>query len=200
MSHEVVVHAPSMWHLIAGNDQVKPDVTFIVENKELSGHRHYLSLISPVFKAMFETDTSEAKTGRVVINDFTFDETKTAVKFIYGKSFKPGFSIERAFAVYKFLDKYGIDNASKRLIPFFEQSINNNNFVTVSNFAWTFAKEDILNKCVSFLASHRDIAFTKAFVELDQRLVMELLQKASALVPQTQKLARSRSMSPIYYE
>uniref|UniRef100_A0A7E4UPN5 BTB domain-containing protein n=1 Tax=Panagrellus redivivus TaxID=6233 RepID=A0A7E4UPN5_PANRE len=179
---------PSMLNLITGNDSVKPDVTFVVENRKLSAHRHYLSLISPVFKAMFETDSAEAKTARVTITDFTAKTWENALFYIYGEPL-PYVSIQELLEIYKFVDKYDI-TAARRLAPSFEQEINNTNFCTISKFAWMYSDEHIMKKCVAFLASHSNLTLTTDFNELDQRLILELLRKASDIASNRPKGVR----------
>uniref|UniRef100_A0A7E4UNS7 BTB domain-containing protein n=1 Tax=Panagrellus redivivus TaxID=6233 RepID=A0A7E4UNS7_PANRE len=130
---------------------------------------------------MFETDTAEAETGRVVITDFTFKTANAAIKYIYGESLGH-VSLEELFDVYKFVDKYDIEAARKKLGPTFEQEITTTNFCTIAKFAWMFANH-ILDRCAAFLAKHSFLTVTTSFVQLDQRLVMELLRKAAVVPP-----------------
>uniref|UniRef100_A0A7E4W931 BTB domain-containing protein n=1 Tax=Panagrellus redivivus TaxID=6233 RepID=A0A7E4W931_PANRE len=86
------------------------DVQFVVvgEGTPVLAHRAFLSLISPVFAAMFAHNTKEAQTGIIIITDFDYATVKAAVDILYGHPFEPksNMAIEH---VSRFAGKYIID-------------------------------------------------------------------------------------------
>uniref|UniRef100_A0A7E4ZZM1 BTB domain-containing protein n=1 Tax=Panagrellus redivivus TaxID=6233 RepID=A0A7E4ZZM1_PANRE len=162
-------------------------------DKSFAPIKKYLSLVSPVFKAMFNKSTMASRAGIVNITDFSYDVGKAGVDYIYGVPLSDD-SIEKVVEVYKFVDQYDIDAARKHLLKYFEEEVNESNFCTIAKFAWTHSNEQVLQKCITFLASHSNLTLTKDFIELDQRLIMKLLQRASFVASNMPKSYRQYSV------
>lgn len=82
------------------------DFVFAVGDREIFVHKCILSVVSPVFNAMFKQNCAESNEGRISIKDFDFETTQTAVRLIYNQSVFEGLSFEAAELIYKFFDKY----------------------------------------------------------------------------------------------
>jgi hypothetical protein len=65
-------------------DSSTSDVTLIVGNEHISAHKLMLSVASPVFKAMFQSQMAESNTNSVTINDCSADVVRRVLSHIYG--------------------------------------------------------------------------------------------------------------------
>ena len=59
------------------------DVVLIVEDKEIHVHSATLSMVSPVFEAMFNGNFKEAQTKRVVLEGKSYDVFLYMLRMIY---------------------------------------------------------------------------------------------------------------------
>ncbi|XP_034255394.1 uncharacterized protein LOC117653678 isoform X2 [Thrips palmi] len=59
------------------------DVSFLVGDEEVKAHRVVLGAASDVFKAMFETDTQDSRTGRIHVEDSQADAFRAMLRCLY---------------------------------------------------------------------------------------------------------------------
>ena len=59
------------------------DVVLVVEDKEIHVHSTTLSMVSPVFEAMFNGSFKEAQTKRVVLEGKSYDAFLYMLRMIY---------------------------------------------------------------------------------------------------------------------
>ena len=92
MDH-IVFDVPEFKNSTARIDFSKPhnfsDVIFIVQGRELHGHRAILSHWSPVFKAMFELDFKERDLKRIPLPGKNYDEMICLFRCIYEPYYHP---------------------------------------------------------------------------------------------------------------
>ncbi|XP_055842382.1 speckle-type POZ protein-like A [Episyrphus balteatus] len=100
-------------HLIADLDkllqsQIHSEVKLVVGKFEFPAHKNILATRSDVFKAMFEHNMKETKSGRVIITDVKAEVVKEMLHFIYtGNSPKIKEMANELFIV---ADKYALNN------------------------------------------------------------------------------------------
>uniref|UniRef100_A0A7E4UT77 BTB domain-containing protein n=1 Tax=Panagrellus redivivus TaxID=6233 RepID=A0A7E4UT77_PANRE len=180
---------PTPMAMFTSNDQAVPDIALIVEGLQINAHKSYLSLISPVFKAMFEHPTRAAETGQVYITDFTSKTVKQAIDYLYGQALTDATHME-VFDIYRFVDKYDVDAARKILVKCFEGPITSDNFIINAVFAWIYSNETIMMNCANYIAPQVVVVIsTSNFLYLDVRLILELLQQTIAIFAAKIRLA-----------
>jgi len=65
------------------NEPEFSDVTFIVENQRINGHRMILSLVSDTFSAMFRTGFRESHESEIEIPHLSYEAFYTMIEYIY---------------------------------------------------------------------------------------------------------------------
>uniref|UniRef100_A0A7E4VGQ0 BTB domain-containing protein n=1 Tax=Panagrellus redivivus TaxID=6233 RepID=A0A7E4VGQ0_PANRE len=169
-----------IFELIESNADATTDGRIIIDGKSIPIHKSYLSLISPVFLAMFTHDTIEAKTGEVNITDFTFEDAKTAIDYCYGKDLcdKTSFQL---LGVLRFADKYGILPIRKRLAEYFERTLNHDNCHGITAYSYEFSEKNLQTKCIDYYYRYPELILTPDFTQLPQNVMMEVITEASKL-------------------
>uniref|UniRef100_A0A7E4VRI9 BTB domain-containing protein n=1 Tax=Panagrellus redivivus TaxID=6233 RepID=A0A7E4VRI9_PANRE len=133
------------------------DAVFVVgENKEeITVNRAFLSLISPVFEAMFSNKTKEAATGRIDVIDFDYETVKDVLDICYGYTYKDKTTLE-TLDVLRFSDKYEIIGVFNKLNTHLGDSINEYNFFHIVKYAWMYELEQLKSKCRFFFKQNED--------------------------------------------
>uniref|UniRef100_A0A7E4V3P1 BTB domain-containing protein n=1 Tax=Panagrellus redivivus TaxID=6233 RepID=A0A7E4V3P1_PANRE len=169
---------PTAAELLADSTEDTTDVTIVVGNDRLKVHRGYLSMISPVFCAMFAHDCAEAKSGVVNITDFDFETVKNALEYCYGKNTGVKSTLE-VVGMLRFADKYNIQTVIKRFEKALASKINNKNFCDVVHYAWELGRKKLISKCIDFFRQeHFNITLTPAFVRLPVAVREGIIQGA----------------------
>ncbi|XP_055844545.1 speckle-type POZ protein-like [Episyrphus balteatus] len=92
-------------------NQILSDVKLVIDEVEFPAHKNILAARSDVFKAMFQHDMKETKSGRVVITDVKPEVVQEMLHFIYTGS-SPKIK-EMAVELFIAADKYALDNLKK---------------------------------------------------------------------------------------
>uniref|UniRef100_A0A7E4W4C5 BTB domain-containing protein n=1 Tax=Panagrellus redivivus TaxID=6233 RepID=A0A7E4W4C5_PANRE len=173
----VLVKPPRILDFIRSDED---DVKFIVGKEHVKVSRHFLSMISPVFRAMFVHETKESKTGIINIVDFDAEIVKIVFDYCYGQQID--LCLEGAFEMHRFADKYVIQPVVDKLVDVIGSMLDVKTFCAITEFAWTYEKEDVKLKCATmFRTNSTDILFTRSFVDLDPGIQNKLII-AAALV------------------
>uniref|UniRef100_A0A7E4ZRM2 BTB domain-containing protein n=1 Tax=Panagrellus redivivus TaxID=6233 RepID=A0A7E4ZRM2_PANRE len=157
---------------------VPTDVELVVESDRVQAHKSFLSLISPVFHAMFSNDTAESKSNTVELVEFHFDTVKSAVDFAYRRELMD-LSVETAVDMLRFCDKYFITAAIEELEKLTVLIPSIENICQVVHYAYDCNRDSLLDKCCDFFKDHQDeIKVSTDFAELPPTLVVDILKKA----------------------
>eukprot|EP01084_Bolivina_argentea_P159432 277665_1 len=110
------------------------DVTFIIgineHKKSFQANRLFLSLISPVFKAMLYGEMQESKqNAEIEINDIHPDAFEAVLNYAYCND--PKLSPSNIIGVYVIADKYQISSLLHICSKFVASNLNNDNFCTL---------------------------------------------------------------------
>uniref|UniRef100_A0A7E4ZW02 BTB domain-containing protein n=1 Tax=Panagrellus redivivus TaxID=6233 RepID=A0A7E4ZW02_PANRE len=164
--------------LVGLTQDVDFDFTFFVGSQQKEVHRDYLSLISPVFRAMFKHDTKEARSGILTVDDFSFDVVTDVLDYCYGHPLK-AVHMDEVMQCYIFADKYMISSVTKRLtllmMAIVEDQLKLENFCSLVEFAWTYALQPLKEHCTGFYQQYAvDIVAKTKFAELDSKIVAEI--------------------------
>uniref|UniRef100_A0A7E4W7B0 BTB domain-containing protein n=1 Tax=Panagrellus redivivus TaxID=6233 RepID=A0A7E4W7B0_PANRE len=145
-------------HEIMQFDEQSCDLKIVVGDLYIHAHKAFVSLISPVFAAMFTHNTKEAQTGAVNITDFDYGTVKTAINMLYGHPFEPH-SIQEVIAVTRFAEKYMIKTAVERLETWLTGNITIDNFDAIVEYAWNHSSDKLKHLCANFYHQHAHPGF-----------------------------------------
>uniref|UniRef100_A0A7E4UUQ4 BTB domain-containing protein n=1 Tax=Panagrellus redivivus TaxID=6233 RepID=A0A7E4UUQ4_PANRE len=165
-------------HIFESCEHVPTDFELVVGSNRLPVHKSFLSMISPVFHAMFLHETAENRSEVVEITDIDFGTVKAAIDFCYGRRFQNP-TVESVVDVLRFADKYNIKTITNPLekIPLTSMSIDN--FCAIVHYAYDCSKEALFTECSNFYKRHEnDIKKVEKFGKLPPQLITELLKGA----------------------
>uniref|UniRef100_A0A7E4UQC3 BTB domain-containing protein n=2 Tax=Panagrellus redivivus TaxID=6233 RepID=A0A7E4UQC3_PANRE len=158
-----------------------PDFELVVDSNRVPAHKNFLSLISPVFKAMLSSDIAESKPNEVKITDFSFDTVKAAIDFCYGRELED-LSLGTAVNILRFCHKYSITAAIEEIEKLSLFDLTTDSFCKIVRYAYDCRKIKLLDKCCEFFKGHQDGIKAKAeFVDFPLILVVDVLKKAFTL-------------------
>uniref|UniRef100_A0A7E4W6E3 BTB domain-containing protein n=1 Tax=Panagrellus redivivus TaxID=6233 RepID=A0A7E4W6E3_PANRE len=144
-------------------------------------YKHFLSLMSPVFNAMFTHDTTESKSGKVKITDFDYETVKAAIDFCYGREFKNP-CIDTFVGTLRFADKYDIKAVTSQLAQVPELNLSTDSFCTIAHYAYDCSKEDLFAECCQYFEENQSrIKIKKGFENLPAAFVVHLLKTSFEL-------------------
>ena len=155
-------------------------------------HKLVLAAHSPVFEAMFNSDSNEAIENQMEIVDFDFDIVKLAIELIYDRQI-PTLTMEQKMDVLKFFDKYDVrklkvgthSRNSVKLQFNFQDSMEASlaeviSFKTVcqiTEFAFSFNSTNLQQRCEDFLvASDRMNLAVEDLHLLDKDFALKVLK------------------------
>lgn len=105
---------------------------------------------STVFKAIFCHDTLEAKTNRVVIEDFDFKTVQELLRFIYSGNVVE--LKEVALNLLQAADKYNLLKLKQICDEFLRRNVTVENVTDILNVADIYKCKELKEEAVSFLA------------------------------------------------
>uniref|UniRef100_A0A7E4V4N0 BTB domain-containing protein n=1 Tax=Panagrellus redivivus TaxID=6233 RepID=A0A7E4V4N0_PANRE len=165
-------------HVFQLFDHIPTDMELIVGSERMPCHKNFISMISPVFHAMFSHDTAESNSSQVEITDFDYETVKAAVDLCYGRQLENP-SIDTIVAILRFADKYiitAVTNGFERL-PLANLSVET--FCTVAHYAYDCNKDALLAECSKFFKNHQaEIKETEKFVKLPLAFVVDVIKAA----------------------
>uniref|UniRef100_A0A7E4UT02 BTB domain-containing protein n=1 Tax=Panagrellus redivivus TaxID=6233 RepID=A0A7E4UT02_PANRE len=173
---EFFPNSPSMPRLYEMCSHVPADFTLEVGSKKLKVHRHFLSLISPVFNTMLSSDKSESR--KMKIPHLEYYKVKAAIDFCYGRPLHIN-SIDTYFGILRFTNKYEINTATAEVERFLMSNLSIDSISTLLQYTYDFKKESLLSDCTEFFKDNEaDIKKTEKFVKLPAATVVYTLKAA----------------------
>uniref|UniRef100_A0A7E4W625 BTB domain-containing protein n=1 Tax=Panagrellus redivivus TaxID=6233 RepID=A0A7E4W625_PANRE len=158
-------------------DHVPTDFELVMKKGTVSTHKSFLSMLSPVFHAMFSHDTAESKSGKVKITDFDYSTVKATIDFCYGRELGE-FSINLVINILRFADKYDI-KAVAQLEQIPPLNLSTITFCPIVKFAYDCNKEDLMAQCCSFFKDHQvELKIDGKFTQFPPTFVVHLLKRA----------------------
>lgn len=125
------------------------DACLVVCGKEFPAHKCVLSARSPVFEAMFQHDTAEKKSGRIVIDDLKPDRFQDFMEYLYTGRVE-SFSDDNAFALYAAADKYDVPTLKSECVEYASKSLSVDNFCDVITVALRHDEKHLFQLAVEF--------------------------------------------------
>uniref|UniRef100_A0A7E4W4X9 BTB domain-containing protein n=1 Tax=Panagrellus redivivus TaxID=6233 RepID=A0A7E4W4X9_PANRE len=162
-------------------DHVSPDFDLVVLSNSQAVHKAFLTLISPVFAAMFSHDTREFRSGKDIITDFDFETVKASIDYCYGRNLKD-LSIKKVIGMLRFADKYDIRGIITQLKQIPKNCLSVETFSMIVQYAYDCSKDDLLKECFTFFKDYQDeIKTTEEFSKLPPTLIVQILKMAFSL-------------------
>uniref|UniRef100_A0A7E4ZS36 BTB domain-containing protein n=1 Tax=Panagrellus redivivus TaxID=6233 RepID=A0A7E4ZS36_PANRE len=156
---------------------VDTDLELVMESGSVKVHKSLLSLISPVFHAMFLHDTVELKSKKVEITDFDFDVVKAAIDFCYDRA--ELLSVELIVGMLRFGDKYDIKTITVQLETILPCNLTIATFCLIVQYAYDCSRPGLLSECSKFFKRHQlQITAMGTFAALPPQLVVNVLKGA----------------------
>uniref|UniRef100_A0A914PIM4 BTB domain-containing protein n=1 Tax=Panagrolaimus davidi TaxID=227884 RepID=A0A914PIM4_9BILA len=117
-------------------DELK-DGTCETEIKEFDAgsQKCFLIIQSPVFEALFKSGMKESISNTLKIIDFNFTTVIAAIEFFYGFQIFNHYNLKELFELYRFADKYLIDDLMDYITLFISYRISPSNVAVIYNLA-----------------------------------------------------------------
>uniref|UniRef100_A0A7E4VPS8 BTB domain-containing protein n=1 Tax=Panagrellus redivivus TaxID=6233 RepID=A0A7E4VPS8_PANRE len=155
-----------------------PQIAFKVGDESVLMNKAILTSISPVFHAMFDHDTKEAKINVVEIKDFDIDTVYKVMYFCLGIELN-NLTTKESIEMLKFADKYDIQGLQKYFEAVLIASITADNICDIVNYAWTYSRDTVNTKCACFFSkSSESVVLTSAFADLEPTVMSSLVKAA----------------------
>ncbi|KAE9546874.1 hypothetical protein FO519_009914 [Halicephalobus sp. NKZ332] len=133
------------------------DCWLVIDKEEIPAHKIILSSISPVFKAMFDHDCEESKTGKIRIKDFSLEAMKVIHNLIYEQVNDKLYGYLED--VYRFADRYNMDEFTKWITNILLKSLTFENICETASGAYSYQDKgteisDLYENCLKILVSN----------------------------------------------
>uniref|UniRef100_A0A7E4VPK4 BTB domain-containing protein n=1 Tax=Panagrellus redivivus TaxID=6233 RepID=A0A7E4VPK4_PANRE len=169
----------SVFDLFAGS-QDDLDAQFSFFDGKIQVHSGFLSLISPVFQAMFTHNTKEAKTGVVNITDFDKKTVERVVNLCYGRDLETE-STSEVVDMLRFADKYDIKAVVKNLEAIIEADLNNTNFCVITQYAWDLNRDSLKKACGKHFRQNHGLSITPEFAQMSGPVQLGVIASAASI-------------------
>uniref|UniRef100_A0A7E4WEC6 BTB domain-containing protein n=1 Tax=Panagrellus redivivus TaxID=6233 RepID=A0A7E4WEC6_PANRE len=158
---------------LIGNDGDSTDAKIVVGWEEIKVHRAFLSMVSPVFKAMFAHNTKESKDGIITIKDMDPNVVKESINLLYGHNVELK-TIPQVIGILQFFEKYLIKGATERLESWISEKLNLADFAAVIRHAWNYSSENLQKRCRGFFRNNTHFALSEGYRQLSLDIVVSL--------------------------
>lgn len=145
------------------------DATLKTRNAIFPVHKSVLCARSPVFCAMFESDTKEARTGIVHIQDIRPDTLEQMLFFMYKDSLGDNMSWEMAAGLYYAADKYRIQALKDRCVSVLIEKLSVANVCEALLLADTHQDEVLMQAVKDFVFDHDEVVCSVQWTELEKK-------------------------------
>uniref|UniRef100_A0A7E4VNH1 BTB domain-containing protein n=1 Tax=Panagrellus redivivus TaxID=6233 RepID=A0A7E4VNH1_PANRE len=167
----------NVFELVADSQQ---DVDFRLVDGDIKVHRGFLSVISPVFRAMFTHDSKEAKSGVIEVSDFKLTTVKNVINFCYGQDTGVSSSPD-VIDMLHFADKYDIKAVVKKLEASLGASINKRNFYSIVQYAWDFDRDGLKTACGKFYRQNVGVCLSPEFAQMSGSTQLGVIAAAASI-------------------
>jgi len=126
------------------------DVTLSVSGQKVAANKCILAARSPVFRAMFENDCVEAKSGSVNIEDIDVDIVEQMLQYIY-TDVVPDLSVDNAAGLFAAADKYCLIRLKESCGMYLASSLTVDNCISVLMLADLHSAEHLKSLTLEFI-------------------------------------------------
>lgn len=141
---------PTLGHSlsIALGENLVCDVVIKVDNQEIKLNKLLLMARSTVFRAMFENELSESKSGVIEIQDFKYETINTLIEFIYTDNVKE--ETDLVFDVLAAANKYDVKGLQVMAEIHLAKKLTADTIEEAIVFGKKHNLESFINRCVEF--------------------------------------------------
>jgi len=152
------------------------DVSLCVGEHKIAAHKNILAARSVVFRAMFENECLEAKSGTVHIKDMDFETIEEMLKYIYTGRL-PILTMDNASGIFAAADKYCLEDLKQSCEVYLESSLSVDNCVNVLMLADLHSAHSLKHHSMAFIRSNPAVigsAQWKGMIEWKPELATEM--------------------------
>uniref|UniRef100_A0A914QB87 BTB domain-containing protein n=1 Tax=Panagrolaimus davidi TaxID=227884 RepID=A0A914QB87_9BILA len=124
---------------------------FVVDGKEIKVHKVVVETKSPAWKEMIQSRLKKSEDGKIAIDDFDFQTVETALKFCYDIEEKHLWSVQSAIEVFKFADRYEINDLKISVETFLSSQLSPINVCALANLSILTNSFKLRRKCFEYL-------------------------------------------------
>ena len=153
------------------------DVTFIINETRIKGHKCILASRSSFFKNMFTVGMRESEESIISVQDINLPTFMKLLEFIYSDQLNDLESAEQAIDVLVAANKYGLDRLKRLCEKFLVQLIDLENVVELLYLSDMHQAMELKRMCINFTMQYFDIVTKREdFRKLSKSILLELLQ------------------------
>ena len=153
------------------------DVTFIINETRIKGHKCILASRSNFFKNMFTVGMRESEESIISVQDISLPTFQKLLEFIYSDQLNDLESAEQAIDVLVAANKYGLDRLKRLCEKFLVQLIDLENVVELLYLSDMHQAMELKRMCINFTMQYFDIVTKREdFRKLSKSILLELLQ------------------------
>uniref|UniRef100_A0A7E4W711 BTB domain-containing protein n=1 Tax=Panagrellus redivivus TaxID=6233 RepID=A0A7E4W711_PANRE len=142
--------------------------------------RDFLSMISPEFRAMLDTDGEETETSVIEIEDFAFDVVKRVIHHCCGRTVAYN-TPATVMEMLRFCEKYNIKPPIEKLQAWLNANLKVDDFVQTADYAWKHSIKPLQDKCGKmFYNNIEKLSRSPDFLEFDPNLVAAVFKAGAA--------------------
>ena len=153
------------------------DVTFIINETRIKGHKCILASRSSFFKNMFTVGMRESEESIISVQDISLPTFQKLLEFIYSDQLNDLENAEQAIDVLVAANKYGLDRLKRLCEKFLVHMIDLENVVELLYLSDMHQAMELKRMCINFTMQYFDIVTKREdFRKLSKSILLELLQ------------------------
>lgn len=143
------------------------DVTFIVNDRELTAHRVVLAACSPYFESMFVGEFAEPLNEPIVMEELSDDCLELIINFAYTSRII--ITEKNVYSVFEAAELFQLSGVKGACFKFFKQQMNKSNCIRTWLFAESHNCTELLDASLKYIdCNFLDIVQGQEFLDLDQ--------------------------------
>lgn len=162
------------------NEDMFPDVTFLVGGKKVHGHRAILAARSPHFAAMFSSGMRESREKEVPIEEWSHGAFLGLLEFLYTGSLAE-LSPEVAVELMGLADHSGVDGLKALCEAKLVHALDTGNVAALFSTAHRYGALELKKHCLAFILSNtKDVSKHLDALQSEPALLMEITKESLA--------------------
>lgn len=162
------------------DDENTKDIALVVGTHTVKAHKFILETRSPVLSAMLNNDTTERKSNKIVINDFSFDVVCGLVEFLYTD--ECGNLHGKPEELLKISDKYSVEGLKLKAANELLRTLDIDNALDLLVMFDQYTVKELKDGLIKFVIVNRKKLFktddaAKRFKEENPQLSAEIFEK-----------------------
>lgn len=162
------------------------DFTIIVQGRKIHAERNVLISASDYFKAMLNTEMTEAGSGEVTMQDVDFDCVNTCINFIYGREVSVlAENFEKLMYVANMLQLKELCDAIEAKIG---ETLEISQFFVILNIANLYNRTILMRECTNFaIVNFVELSKEEDFNSMGKAFLKELVTSERVVASEEEK-------------